>query len=394
MKRINHAICVFVTCAIMSALTGCGDSKPISEVKALPFANSNMTVENALDTRKLCDAAKWSVAQDDRNQTVVQYDCEWKGVEDSAFLGGESPKATSAADIWQWTFGADDQPALTGMSVVVRHEDGSVHEIMSGGLAGQVMANLITANQVEDYDHAFSIIAGRRIPLKYQEPSSPIPDSTYGNKLAQFYRGLSSGDAAAFAYRRKNVNVGSIGTDSLGYVQLGGEVAKPMDLYPVDPADVQLEFPLFNGNAQHPSAPLNYQPRELDKNKLYCMGDYCFDSNNSLVGRTPPEVLAKEAGFVTDGYGHVTPVAQSQQTVQAPNQQAMQQAAAQDTAAQASSANQLPTGSSDDDWPAMTPCIKKLQDAYIKDAQAHGTDESTSPDQMKEWASTCKALGQ
>jgi hypothetical protein len=393
-KRINHALFAAAAISVVLALSACGDNKQVSEVKAMPFANSNMTVENALDTRKICDAVKWSVAQDDRNQTVVQYDCEWKGVEDSAFLDGESPKATSAADVWQWTFGADSQPTLTGMSIVVRHEDGSVHEIMSGGLAGQVMAGLITANRVEDYDHAFSIIASRRIPLKYQEPSSPIPDSTYGNKLAQFYHGLSSGDAAAFAYRRKNVNVGSIGTDSQGYPQLGGEVANPADLYPVDPADVQLEFPLFNGNAQHPSAPLNYQPRDLDKNKLYCMGDYCFDSNNSLVGKTPPEVLAEEKNYVTDGYGHVTPVAQMQQSMQAPSQQAMQQAVQQDTATQASAANPLPTGSSDSDWPAMTPCLQKLEDAARKQADAQGLDNSISIDTAKEMANTCKTLGQ
>lgn len=378
----------------MFALAGCGDSKQVSEVKALPFADTNMTVDNALDTRKICDSAKWSVAQDSRNQTVVEYDCEWRGVKDSAFLDGESPKATSAADIWQWTFGVDSQPTLTGISVVVRHEDGSVHEITSGEFAGRVMAHLITTNKVEDYDHAFSIIADRRIPLKYQQPSSPIPDSTYGNKLAKFYRGLSSGDAAAFAYRLKKVSVGPIGTDSLGYLQLSGEVARPMDLYPVDPTDVQFAFPLFNGNAQHPSEPLNNKPKDLDKNKLYCMGDYCFDVNNSLVGRAPPEVLAKEVGFITDGYGHVTPIAQSPQTVRVPSQSGVQQATQQDTAAQATAALPLTTTSSDDDWPSMTPCIKKLQDAYIKDAQAHDTDGSTSLDQMKEWASTCKALGQ
>jgi hypothetical protein len=392
-KRINHALFAAAAISVVLALSACGDNKQVSEVKAMPFANSNMTVENALDTRKICDAVKWSVAQDDRNQTVVQYDCEWKGVEDSAFLDGESPKATSAADVWQWTFGADSQPTLTGMSIVVRHEDGSVHEIMSGGLAGRVMAGLITANQVEDYDHAFSIIAGRRIPLKYQEPSSPIPDSTYGNKLAQFYHGLSSGDAAAFAYRRKKVNVGSVGTDSLGYLQLGGEVANPMDLYPVDPGDVQLEFPLFSGNAQHPSAPLNYQPRDLDKNKLYCMGDYCFDSNNSLVGRTPPEVLAQEKNYVTDGYGHVTPVVQVQQPMQAQSQQGTLQAVQQDSAAQTLAANPLPADSGDG-WPAMTPCLQKLEDAARKQADAQGLDDSISIDAAKEMANTCKALGQ
>jgi hypothetical protein len=43
----------------------------------------------------------------------------------------------------------------------------------------------------------------------------------------------------------------------------------------------------------------------------------------------------------------------------------------------------------------MTPCIQKLDDAFVKDAQTQGVDDSVSVDQMKEWASTCKkALGQ
>lgn len=381
MKLMHHAVLALATLVAIGALTGCGDNKQVSEVKALPFADTNMTVGNALDTRKLCASVKWTTLRDDRNQTVVQYDCEWKGVKDSAFLDGESPKVTSAADIWQWTFGANRQPTLTGFSFVVRHADGSVHEVMSGGSA-QVFAPLITINQVDDYDHAFSIIAGRRIPLKYQQPSSPIPDTTYGNKLAQFYHGLSSGAAAAFAYRWKKVSVRPAGTDALGYLQLAGEIGNPADLYPVDPADVQLEFPLFQGNAEHPSEPLNYQPRDLTRNKLYCMGAYCFDYNDMLVGRSPPEVLAKEADFVTDGYGHVTPVAQSQQARPAVSQQA----------AQGSTGASLPVGV--EDWPTPTPCIEKLEAAYRKDRQAHGLDDTISMDQANDFASTCKTVGQ
>jgi uncharacterized membrane protein YccF (DUF307 family) len=46
-KRINYALLAFVTFAAILTLTGCGDDKQISEVKALPFANTNMTVDNA-----------------------------------------------------------------------------------------------------------------------------------------------------------------------------------------------------------------------------------------------------------------------------------------------------------------------------------------------------------
>ncbi len=385
----------------MVALAGCGDSKQVTEVKALPFADTNMTVDNALDTRKICDSVKWSVFQDDRNQTTVQYSCDYKGVDDSAFLQGESPKAVTAGDVWQWTYDASGTPTLTGVSMVVRHDDGSVNEVLSGGLAGMTLSKLIVDNTVEDYDHIFASVAGRSIPLKSQEPSSPIPDSTYGNKLAQFYKGLSSGDAAAFAYRQKNVHLTPVGTDSLGYLQLNGEAAKPSDLYPVDPVDVQIQFTLPQGDAEHPSEPLQTQPIDLVENKLYCMGDYCFDHNHFLVGRAPPEVLAKESEYTTDGMGEVIPVAQPQQAASqvappASLGQALAQTQgmpAQPTApASASTAgDDLPTGSQD--WPASTPCIKKLEDAYREDRQAHGLDDTISMDQDDDFASTCKTVG-
>lgn len=71
----------------------------------------------------------------------------------------------------------------------------------------------------------------------------------------------------------------------------------------------------------------------------------------------------------------------------------MQQAAQQYGAAQAA-ANPLPTGNSGDDWPTDTPCITKLSNASVKDLDAKGVDDSVSLDQAKEWASSCKALGQ
>ena len=52
----------------------------------------------------------------------------------------------------------------------------------------------------------------------------------------------------------------------------------------------------------------------------------------------------------------------------------------------------LPTGSQD--WPASTPCIKKLEDAYRKDRKAQGFDDSISMDQDNDFASTCKTVGQ
>ena len=84
----------------------------------------------------------------------------------------------------------------------------------------------------------------------------------------------------------------------------------------------------------------------------------------------------------------------------------MQQAVQQDTTAPASvsapavaPANastadaDLPTGAGND-WPTDTPCITKLRNAYVKDADAKGLDDAVSMDQANEWASTCKALGQ
>jgi hypothetical protein len=84
----------------------------------------------------------------------------------------------------------------------------------------------------------------------------------------------------------------------------------------------------------------------------------------------------------------------------------MQQAGQQDTnapamasapavaPASASTADpDLPNGAGND-WPTDTPCITKLRNAFVKDADAKGVDHSASLDQTKEWASTCETLGQ
>lgn len=57
-------------------------------------------------------------------------------------------------------------------------------------------------------------------------------------------------------------------------------------------------------------------------------------------------------------------------------------------------ADPTPAAGVGDNWPAMTPCMQKLSDAFVKDAQARGIDSSVSIEQMQEWAATCKALGQ
>lgn len=252
----------------------------------------------------------------------------------------------------------------------------------------------------QDIDFVLLLAAQRqtKIYIKVPEPvppppeatksASPIPDTTYGNKLAQFFPGQQPRDAAMHAYVQKGIaqSVHMQRIDSLSYLELEDSSEARAAVYPVDPADVQIAlkvdpYTIHNEGIGPPS--------ELQDNKLVCLNEACYNKNGHLVGKAPPEVVAKETGGATvDQFGRVLPNAQVQQSVQAvqaPSQQAMQQAVQQDTG--------LPTGS-DDDWPSMTPCIKKLDDAYVKAAQAQNKDETVSIDQMKEWASTCKALGE
>lgn len=199
MNHVKYAIHAFAVSAMLLVLTGCGDSKQISEVKAMAFADTTMTVDNALDTRKICDSVKWSVFQDDRNQTTVQYECNYKGVDDSAFLQGDTPKIVTAGDVWQWTYDASGSPTMTGVSMVVRHDDGSVKEVISGGGAGMVLSKMISDNTVENYDQVFSIISARAIPVKSQAPAAPVADTQVAVQSASQPTSLGQAVASAQA---------------------------------------------------------------------------------------------------------------------------------------------------------------------------------------------------
>jgi hypothetical protein len=403
-KLTNHAFLAFVTCVAMFALTGCSDGKQVNEVKALPFelVNSidlpqNLTVDQALDNRKVCNSVKWSSGQDDQGEIVIEYKCDYKGVDDSMFIKNGTD-VESAGDTYQWTYGRDGRPALTTVAAVIHQKDGKSVDIAPGQSANYTIW-LAFHDTATNFDQAYSQLTGKRIPVLRTTEStksiSAIPDTTYGNRLAPLFPDQPPQDAAIHAYLQKGMpeSVGTYGIDSLGYLSLKDTPESRAALYSVNPADVQIALKVNPYTANESG--IGMAALQLQDDKLVCLNELCYDANGHLVGRAPSEVLAKETGGATVGqFGVVTLNAQTQAVTQAPSQQAMQQAAQQDAAAQASSADPLPTGSSDDDWPAMTPCIKKLQDAYVKAAQAHGTDESTSLDQMKEWASTCKALSQ
>jgi hypothetical protein len=68
-KRINYALLAFATFVAIFTLAGCGDNKQVAEVKALAFSypnrfaqDPNLTVDQALDTRNVCDSVKWVAA--------------------------------------------------------------------------------------------------------------------------------------------------------------------------------------------------------------------------------------------------------------------------------------------------------------------------------------------
>lgn len=410
MKRTKHAICAFVTCVVMVALTGCGDSSQVKEVKALPFGDANMTVDQALDNRQVCDP-KWTTSQDDHNRTVVEYDCNYKGIDDSLFVKNGGMDVVSAGDTWQWTYGPDGTPSLTGVGLVIHHKDGTAATTNYGAIMVEALSKLIVDNKVTNFDQAYSWLTNTRIPgpPEATKSISAIPDTSYGNKLAQFFPGQPLLDAVTHAYLQKGFPESSIspyGIDSLGYLQLVDTPEARAAAYPVDPSDVQFALTMKPPTATGVGIGA---PHGLQDNKLICLSGVCYNLSGRLVGKAPPEVVAKEVGGATiDGYGDIQPAAQTQQPVQAPSQPAKQQAAppaslgqalaqAQGTQSNAPTSasttdSDLPTGSQD--WPASTPCIKKLEDAYRKDRQAHGLDDTISMDQDNDFASTCKTVGQ
>lgn len=333
MKRTNHALLTLVTCSAMLVLAGCGDSKPVTEVKALPFNYSNlttgpdMTVDQALDNRKVCDSVKWSTSQDDHKRTVVEYDCNYKGIDDSMFVKN-GMDAVSAGDVWQWTYGADGTPSLTGVGLVVHHKDGTATTTNYGAIAVSILASTIVDNEFTNFDEAYAYLMNKRIPTPRVTEStksvSAIPDTTYGNKLAPFFPDQPPQDAAIHAYLQKGMpaSVGTYGIDTLGYLTLKDVPQARAALYPVDPADVQIALKVSPYAAHETGIG---PPFALRDSKLVCLNGYCYDKNGHLVGKAPSEIVAKETGDATvDQFGVVTVNAQAQQPAQAPSQQGAQ----------------------------------------------------------------------
>ena len=399
-KRTKHAICAFVTCAVMVALAGCGDSKQITEVKALPFGDANMTVAQALDNREVCDP-KWKTSQDDHNRTVVEYDCNYKGINDSMFAKNGMDVA-SAGDTWQWTYGPDGTPSLTGVGLVIQHKDGTATTTNYGDIMVEALSKLIVDNKITNFDQAYSWLTNTRIPVLRPKEStksiSAIPDTTYGNKLAPFFPDQPPQDAAIHAYLQKGMpeSVGTYGIDSLGYLTLKDIPEARATLYPVNPADVQIALKV-NPYTTNESG-IGTAALQLQDNKLVCLNELCYDANGHLVGMAPSEVVAKEtSGATVDQYGAVTLNAQTQQATQAPSQQAMQQAVQQDTATHAQGSGAKVTMSTYGNVVASffpgKPPLDAIQDALTSiHSELSVTD--IAPSGYPEYQVECEANGQ
>jgi hypothetical protein len=363
-----------VAVAATITLTGCAPDKHITEVKALAFSypsndvqDPNMTVDQALDYRKVCDSVKWKVDETEQHQTFVEYNCDYKNVKDSSFVANnleeakaKNPNATGAVrvgDVYQWVYGADGKPELSYVTLRYQFADGSSKDVTQSDIVmGQfrlVGAGWMTTlmqqaveNTAIDYDHLYSQLYGKRIPplpLPLIKPASPITKSTYANTVAALYPGKSPTEAAALAYRWIGSPVKVQGVNALGYPTQAGtckykgetvdrqnrpQTAGAMecvvtlnngtiDVYDeaqfvphlllVDPKDVQTGLRVLMGLT---SVRLHEDFVQLSPMKLLCADYLCFDRDGHLVGRAPDSVFAKETVIVLppkvtpDAYGN------------------------------------------------------------------------------------------
>ncbi|WP_108473136.1 hypothetical protein [Rhodanobacter thiooxydans] len=439
-----------VAVAAVITLTGCAPDKHITEVKALPFSypinefqnpilrvpDPNLTVDQALDYRKVCDSVKWKVDQTEQHQYFVEYRCDYKGVKDSAFAERDKADIVSEGDVYQWAFGSDGHPALNYAGFVIRFKGGSIKDFKIDTVRVMEMAS---NNKVTNADEAFSYLTNSRIPVK---PASPFTDTTYGNTLAAFYPGHNAVEAARLAYLWKRLPLAvDDHVDALGYPALNagrqpaGWLEENADrVFPVNPADVQ--FVRRNVGADMPDyIPNLIKEIPLLPSKLFCTDALCYDSDGKVVGRAPAPIQAQElakgewvrvsaTGTVGEAVVASRPnsandssdVATTSTATPAPAPQVAQAAqptpAAPVTPQVVNSAVAVLTGASQpqgqpvanttvhsgdvgpDGWPKMTPCIQKLQDKFAVDQQKQNADTSTSLEQMQEWADVCKSLGQ
>lgn len=410
------------------ALTGCASDKHVTEVKALPFSyprdnvqDPNLTVDQALDYRHVCDSVKWKVDQTEQHQAFVEYHCTYKGVSGSIFGERDNSHLASAEDVYQWTYNVNGQPELSYVGFIIHYTNGTSKDFKLDPTRVMVLASL---NKATNFDEAFSYLINTRIPVK---PASPFTDTTYGNTLATLYPGHTPLDAAKLAFNWKHIPVGVVDLDELGYPVTFSSPADglaPTILFPVNPADVAFarkinERLIYDGSTDNPNTTTNEKVLvnllHLPPNKLFCLSYICFDSHGNAVGGTPASVLAQEVElgkWVQISAAAPAPTSEKK-AADAPDALAAAMASTATTppasaplATSTPAAPVTPQGqpiadatvhSGDvgpDGWPKMTPCIQKLQDKFTADQQKQNADTSTSLEQMQEWADVCKSLGQ
>lgn len=182
------------------ALTGCTPDKHITEVKALPFSypsedvrDPNLTVDQALDYRKVCDSVKWKVDMTEQHQMFVEYQCDYKNVEHSALVANAILKAkvergdkangedivhvVHASDIYQWTYGANGSPTLSFVTMRLQYSNGTSEDMRAIDATRLMMA--AAENEANDYDHIFNFTTGVPIP--------PMPTAATEAALRQAY---------------------------------------------------------------------------------------------------------------------------------------------------------------------------------------------------------------
>lgn len=289
------------------SLAGCAQDKHLNEVKELAFIypdpsipDPKLTVDQALDYRKVCGSTKWKVDMTDQHQTFVEYRCDYKGVGDSMFVARDKSDVASAGDVYQWTYGTNGQPELSYIGFIINFKNGTSKDLTT--LPAIRVMELASENKATNFDEAFSYLTNTRIPVK---PTSPLKDTTYGNTLAANYPGHTEAEAISLAYQWKNfpIGPGPLRLDSLGYPDSTFDGVKLSEIFPVNPTDVQFAKKIEDTGNDYKQDLSSNNPFALVKvlqlppDKLFCLSDRCYDNNAWFVGRAPEAVLIQERGI-------------------------------------------------------------------------------------------------
>jgi len=410
------ALCALAGFAAIVGLSGCTTDKHITEVKALAFSypdnntpDPNLTVDQALDYRKVCDSVKWKVDMTEQHQTFVEYHCDYKGVDDSVFGERDKSNLASAEDVYQWTYNVNGQPELSYAGFTIHFKNGTSKDFK---LNTTYVMELASKNKATNFDEAFSYLTNESIPVK---PAMPFTDTTYGNTLATYYPGRSAVDAANLAYQWRRVPLelnGAVSVDELGYP--GVSMRDESQLFPVNPADVQFAKKVDTRYLDYNADLSSNNPHEIIRvlqlapKKLFCLNNICYDRNAWGVGRAPESVLAQEVELNKwVQISAITPAPKpGKEAADAPDALAAAMASTAMTPPTPvpadAPATPIPTTVATDtssgdvaegDWPKDTPCIKTLRDKFTTDQEKQNLDSSVSRDQMLEWADVCKSLG-